>query len=447
MFKIKSFDKISNLFWPIALTMILTSTLSFVDTIMISNYDVFGVTAITAATQIQSIFGPVYFAILMGVNIYTVQYFAREEYTKLKHLSGISLTMLLIVLSFNFILISFFDEKIISFFIDVNSNIGQMSLSYLYFFKFSILLMPIDMFFSYQYRAIKRPKIPLIIGVTQSTLNIILNVFLIYGIWIFPELGIKGAAISTIFSRVITVIIHISVAKKLKVPFVGKISEIFSYKKEFFLEVLKNTLPLMLVELGFGLSNVIYMKIYSMTTIIEFTAYNIVKSISFLINAFVIATASVSGILAGSCVAIIDDKDDIRLKDQMQDLFKFMGLSSIIILMVSFFILPLLIPIFTKDTIYYDYMKKLLIINGIWMSIRVFSSSIISILKSGNDNKFVMLVDAGSSYFFGIPLTLIVYFVFTPSILVLRSMIILEVICKLIVGLYRYNQKKWVRRV
>ncbi len=447
MLKIKSFAKIKKLFWPIALTMLLTNTLAFVDTIMISNYNIVGVSAITTATQIQYVFGPIYFAILMGVNVYTVQYFARKDYTILKKLSGIALTLLIGLVSINFLIILLFEPYLINFFVDKNSEIGKLAADYMYFFKFSLLLMPIDMFFSYQYRSIKRPKIPLIIGTTQSLLNIFFNFFLIYGVAFFPELGIKGAAISTLLSRSTVIIIHIIVAKKIKAPFIGKFSELFSYSKGLFKEVFFNTIPLMAVELGFGLSNVIYMKIYSMTSIIEFTAYNIVKSISFLINAFVIATANVSGIIAGSTIATLKDNQEEKLKEQMKDLFKFMGLNSIIILVVSFIFLPLLIPIFTKDVEYYSYMRKLLMINGVWMAIRVFSSSIIAILKSGNDNKFVMLVDAGSSYFFGIPLTLLVYFIFTPSIIVLRSMIILEVICKFSLGMYRYNKKKWVRKV
>ncbi len=447
MFKIKSFAKIKKLFWPIALTMLLTNTLAFVDTIMISNYNIIGVSAITTATQIQFIFGPIYFAILMGVNVYTVQYYARKDYSLLKKLSGIALTLLICLVSINFIIILLFEPYLINFFVDKNSEIGKLAFDYMYFFKFSLLLMPIDMFFSYQYRAIKKPKIPLVIGTTQSLLNIIFNFFLIYGIGIFPELGISGAAISTLFSRTIVICIHILVAKKINAPFIGKLKDMFSYNKELFKEVFFNTLPLMVVELGFGLSNVIYLKIYSMTSIIEFTAYNIVKSISFLINAFVIATANVSGIIAGSTIAVLEESNKEELKEQMKDLFKFMGLNSIIILFISFLILPLLIPIFTKDIEYYSYMRKLLMINGIWMAIRVFSSSIIAILKSGNDNKFVMLVDAGSAYLFGIPITLIVYFIFTPSIIVLRSMIILEVICKFSLGMYRYNKKKWVRKV
>ena len=64
---------------------------------MISNYNVLGVSAINAGTQIMVAFGPVFFAMMTGINIFTVQYYARKEYDQLKHLVGVALTLMIAV--------------------------------------------------------------------------------------------------------------------------------------------------------------------------------------------------------------------------------------------------------------------------------------------------------------------------------------------------------------
>jgi MATE family multidrug resistance protein len=43
-----------------------------------------------------------------------------------------------------------------------------------------------------------------------NVINVIVNYFLIYGIWIFPEMGIVGAAIGTIVSRVVMLVLCIT---------------------------------------------------------------------------------------------------------------------------------------------------------------------------------------------------------------------------------------------
>lgn len=46
--------------------------------------------------------------------------------------------------------------------------------------------------------------IPMIVMIIGAVINIILDPFLIYGLWIFPKLGIQGAAVATVTARLIS---------------------------------------------------------------------------------------------------------------------------------------------------------------------------------------------------------------------------------------------------
>jgi putative MATE family efflux protein len=52
---------------------------------------------------------------------------------------------------------------------------------------------------------------PLIIQSITVVLNVILDPFLIFGLWIFPELGVKGAAFATVFARFVATIIALDI--------------------------------------------------------------------------------------------------------------------------------------------------------------------------------------------------------------------------------------------
>lgn len=441
------FKEIFNLFFGIALAMMLTNIFSFIDAIMVSRYNVLGNSAISISSQIQFLFGPVYFAIVTGASIYTVQYYVRKEFLKLKNVAAISLIMMLPVVLINFLILFFGQHSIVLFFTKEQNELYQLSIDYLNIYKYSLLLVPIDIFFVYQYRAIKKTKIPLIIGVVQSIVNIIFNYLLIYGNFGFLELGIQGAAVATLISRIVGLTLNIIIAYKLKVVFLGKPQEMFNFSTKMFKDVVFNTIPLIVVEFGFGLGNVIYTKIYAMTDVVQFTAYNVARNLSLIINAFVMATASMAGIFIGSTIAKDLKKDSEELKDAIYNLFTFIYLFSFITLIFSWFILPLLIPLFTDKPEYYHLIKNLLIINGIWMAVRIFSSSFISILKSGNDNRFVIFIDAGVTFLVGIPITLIVVVFFTKSVIIARSMIIIETLCKALIGYIRYKQGYWIKKI
>lgn len=446
MVQIKLFPKIFKIFWPIALMMILTNSLSLIDSAMIARYNVLGTSAITIASQLQFLFGPVYFAMMTGVSIYTVQYFARGQTDELKKFSGIALSVLLLLVSINFSLLTIFPSEIIGYYVDSDTEVYNLSIQYLTVFKFSLLLMPFDLFFTYQYRAIGKTKIPLIMSSSQALLNIMFNYFLIYGNGPFNEYGIVGAAIGTVAARFIILTLNVFYAYRIKAPFIGKIRDLFSFDFPLFKKIMINTIPLMIVEFGFGFGNVVYTKIYSLTPIAEFTAFNIAKSISFIINAFVIGTASASGIIIGGVIAHKLVKKD-EIKETLNNLFTFMTIFSALILFISVFILPMFIQLFNVDKEYYSLIKQLLLINGIWMAIRVFASSFIAILKSGNDNKFVILVDAGSTFLVGIPLTIIVFLFFSNSIVFLRMVMIVEVSTKVLIGYLRFKKDKWIKQI
>lgn len=443
----KKLTIITKLFWPILFSILLTSILSFIDSVMVGNYNVLGISAVSVSAQVQFLFGPIYFATMSGVGIYSVQYFARNETEILKKLGGIALTFLLPVALLNFLVYFFFTNQIISIFLQPGTEVYTLSQSYLLIFKYTVFLIPIDMFFTYQYRAIKKPKIPLIMGTTQALLDILFNFFFIYGIGPFPEMGIEGAAIATLLARIVTFIINVILAYRIKAPFVGKFKNMFNYESSLIKKVFLTTLPLAVVEFGFGLGNALYAKLYSLVGIEGYTAYNVARTISFLINGFVIATASVSGILIGEQISRGIDKDDPELKSTLINLFIFMGLCSLVLLIYGFFIAPYFIRFFTTDSTYVIMIRKLLILNAFWMAIRVFSSSFIAILKSGNDNKFIIVIEIVTVFAFALPLTYLIWFIFKPSVVILRSLIILEVLVKALLGFYRFRKYKWIKKL
>jgi putative MATE family efflux protein len=97
----------------------------------------------------------------------------------------------------------FFSEHVVHLFTD-NPMLIDMAKRYIRIIMIGSLTIFIPAIFNYILRGEGNTFAPMITMLIGAVLNIILDPFLIFGIGIFPKLGIEGAAIATVFSRLIS---------------------------------------------------------------------------------------------------------------------------------------------------------------------------------------------------------------------------------------------------
>ncbi len=81
---------------------------------------------------------------------------------------------------------------------------------YMYIWYLGVPFVVIPMVGNNAIRATGNTFIPSVIMVTGVVINCILDPLLIFGIWIFPEWGLKGAAIATVISRACSFVLSLS---------------------------------------------------------------------------------------------------------------------------------------------------------------------------------------------------------------------------------------------
>ena len=136
--------------------------------------------------------------------------------------NGLFLCTLLGVILF---LLIFFAKPIISF-MGQPEEVVNLAKPYLDIVAFSLI--PLIMFQAYKQFADGKSetKYSMWATIIGNIVNVIINYFLIFGIWIFPEMGIVGAAIGTITSRIVMLaFMHYVMVKKPKFhPYFEKFS-------------------------------------------------------------------------------------------------------------------------------------------------------------------------------------------------------------------------------
>ncbi|MGM0603607.1 MAG: MATE family efflux transporter [Bacillota bacterium] len=128
------------------------------------------------------------------------QYTGSDNKKMVDHVAGQILT-LVIFLSFLFgILGVTFNRKVLNL-IGAPANIINDAVAYLNIILGGVGFMFTFFVFTALLRGVGNTKTPMKMMVFSTVLNIILDPFIIFGWWIFPALGVRGAAIATVFSR------------------------------------------------------------------------------------------------------------------------------------------------------------------------------------------------------------------------------------------------------
>jgi len=115
--------------------------------------------------------------------------------------------------------------KPILFYLDQPADVVEVAFPYLNIVAFSLIPLMIFQAFKQFADGLSLTKYAMYATLLANVLNIILNFFLIYGLWIFPRLEVEGAAISTLISRFVMLALLIFILKsrpKLK-PYFSKL--------------------------------------------------------------------------------------------------------------------------------------------------------------------------------------------------------------------------------
>ncbi|WP_295334803.1 MATE family efflux transporter [Flavobacterium sp.] len=237
----KEFRYNLQLSYPVILGMIGHTLVGIVDNIMVGKI---GPTELAAVSLGNSF---VFIAMSLGIGFSTAitplvaEAHGKEnkEEGRLAFHHGLYLCTILGLFLFGVI---FFSKPLLSY-MGQPEAVVKLAKPYLDIVGFS--LVPLIMFQAYKQFAdgMSQTKYSMWATIIGNVANVIINYFFIYGIWIFPELGIIGAAIGTIASRIIMLVfMHYIMQSKNKFHY---------YFEGFTIKEIQKEINLKIIRLGF----------------------------------------------------------------------------------------------------------------------------------------------------------------------------------------------------
>ncbi len=199
---------ILHMAWPMMVAFSLQVAFNLIDTVYLGRYSALALAAISITFPVVFLIIALAAGVGVGVTSLIARLIGAKRIDKAKEVAKHGIVIAVFMWVF-FAVAGLVFSKPLFVFLGAEKEVLSMALTYAY----TIFLGSIFMLIAFMGTSILRGegevKIPMKIMGIATIINIILDPFMIFGLWIFPEMGVFGAALATILARVVSALMFL----------------------------------------------------------------------------------------------------------------------------------------------------------------------------------------------------------------------------------------------
>ena len=436
---------------PIVLQNLITTSLGFVDTFMVGLLGNAEMAAVNAANTPIFIIQVVIFGFQSGMTVLVSQYWGRQDRKNINRVMGIAMYAITAFSTLLALVLYAFPTQVLHL-ITPNETLVSIGTPYLQIVGFSYIFNGISSIYTGAQRSTENPKLGMqVMGASMLT-NTFLNYCLIFGKLGAPKLGVTGAAIATLTSRVVEFVIAVVVAlRSRRMPLDWGC--LLRPGREITRSFVKYSSPVVCNEALWSLGT-------SMLTVIMGHMANsqdmlVAHALVGYIDKF--ATVICFGLAAAAAVMVGKEIGEGRSRDRVYSVSRsllaasaLVGVCSgaLLLILTPTFFRPVLFPLFklTPGAVYAA--TCMVCILGCYMPLRAFDiTNITGILRAGGDVRAATIIDLSPLWGVAIPLAAVVALVLQADVFWICMAIYAENLTKVPIGLWRFHSRKWINDV
>lgn len=385
--------------WPILIDSVLRMMLGTVDVFMLSRISDKATGAVGLANEI------IYFCILMfgfvgiGTSVAVSQYIGAGREKEASRIAALAISMNLIFGILVSILLVFFGEPLLVLMKLDPEQIGIAS-HYLQIIGGFIWIEALSYALSSVIRSSGQTKSVMFVTLGVNLIHVTGNYLLIFGNFGFPEWGVTGAAVSTIVSRLLGVIVlFILLYRKIPAPI--SVKDYVNWKGSYVKQILSVGLPAAGEHLSWQSQ---YLMIISFVNIIGINALNThvyVMNVSNYFMALGMAIGIGTEIIIGQMVGAGEMKEAYR---RLMKSVRISFLLTIAIVGTAVIFRRELISMFTEDPAIITLGASIFLLSLVLEPGRTFNTVVINSLRAAGDARFPVMMGVLSMWGISVPL-------------------------------------------
>ena len=438
------FQSVIRIAIPVALQSMLQSSFSMIDQVMVGQLGTTGIAAIGIAGKFAFLYSVVIGAVTAIAGIMISQYIGQKD----QKAADWSLCVNLVVaggVGIAFTLLSLLLPGQIMRLYSDDADAVQHAASYLRIIAGTYLPIGVASTLSVMLRCNDRAKAPLYAAILSALTNTGLNYILIFGKLGAPALGVKGAAIASVVSQWVNVLIVVlffqNLLSKRGGRFIPSVRMGGTERRQYLVMLL----PVVVNEFLWGLGQNVFTVIYSHIGTQEVAAVALISPVESLLIGALSGFAQAAGILIGKRLG---EEEYNKAYDESKSLMKYGFIGSVALSLLLILLKGYYVGIYNVEDYVLQTAEWLLVAFAVLAPFKV-QNMILGggIIRSGGKTKYIMWIDLMGTWLLGVPLGFLAAYLLRLPVAWVYFMIGLEEILRWIISVWLFRSKKWIVKI
>lgn len=446
MKKEESFERtVCKIALPITLQSLLQSSFSVVDQVMIGQLGSGSIAGIGIGGKFASLYSVVLAAIASAAGIMIAQYMGKKEEESAARSFYVNMALSIGLAAVFMVVCMAFPEAVMALYTK-EKTAEILAVKYIRILAISFLPAAVNSIVTTVFRCMEAAALPLYVSMFALALNTGLNYLFIFGKWIFPPMGVEGAALASGAAQIIScmiILFFFSIYQKkwglkLKISWHNKKFHNAEYQKQY----LKILCPLLACEFLWSLGENVYTAIYGHIGTDACAAMTMTIPVQTVVIGALCGLSQASGILAGKRLGA---KQYGRAYAEAKKLMSYGLAVSIILSLLLLAVSPFYVKLYHVEPKVQEITESLLRVIAVIAPVKVLNMILGGgIIRSGGKTKYTMWIDLIGTWIFGAPLGFLAAFVWKLPMAYVYLVLSLEECIRLGISWIVFKKKVWM---
>ncbi len=437
---------------PIIIQNTVTNVVSLLDNVMVGRVGTLQMSAVAIVNQLLFVFNLCIFGGLAGPGIFATQFAGAKDDEGVRHCFRIKLMVGAAMLAAAFAVFIGLPDKLISLYLaentaaqDAADTLGYAK-TYLAIMLAGLLPFTVTQAYASTLREVGETRMPMVASIAAILVNLVFNYLLIFGKFGFPELGVAGAAIATVLSRYVEMLIIVIYTHKeaIRFPFICGAYRSLKVPAPLAKSVFLRGMPLLVNEFLWSSGMSVLMQCYSVRRLDVVAAYNIASTLSNLFKVVFLSMGNAVAIMAGQALGANDIEG---AKKSVWRLIVVSVGSNIIMSTLLIVFAPLIPEIYNTEPHVRQMAAQMLYVVAVMMPFYSFAHCCYFTLRSGGRTVLTFVFDSVFTWGVNIPIAYLLAY-HTPMTIVPLYFAVQSVeLFKVIIGFILIKKGVWIHNI